>query len=314
VPRTPRPRGSDELDVAELQETVVRLLPEFVQRGPVRRTLKSRLLRGAVEGRAVFVKQLARRDTLWRWYFDRELELYRRFAVEAPPVSVPRLLAADEALGVLALEDGGSPLATRRRHGDALDGRSLDALSQICSAIGAWRRGLAIASGVAPSAADVRVMRRRLLEDPSAPLAWVSEGVQRCGELGFFDEAAVALLQQALRDHPAIAFAHGDLLPRNLLRAADRVLVVDWECAGPHLEGWDVALLWVNVPPLRPRLEATAAGRVVAAQRALWACAAFALGRELKFRARTWRADPDDPTARRLRAELSTVLARLSAL
>jgi hypothetical protein len=303
-----------EQDLDALEREVARLLPAFRARGAPRRTLKSRLLLGTAGGQDVLVKKLVRREALWRWYFARELQLYERFAVERPPWRVPRMLAADEGAGLLVLERlPGPALATYRRQADALDERSLDALVQLCDGIGAWTRGLELAPADPPPPAAVAAMRDRLLEDPSAPLTWVLDGIERAAALGFVARDAAVLMQAHLRDHPVLSFAHGDLLPRNLLRAGERIGVVDWECAGPHVAEWDRALLWANVPAARERLEAGIAASPRPRQLAFWSCAAFALAREVKFRERARRSDPDDRVTRLLVEELAAVQSRVRA-
>jgi hypothetical protein len=143
-------------------------------------------------------------------------------------------------------------------------------------------------------------MRAQLLEDPSAPSAWVGEGLERAASLGLCAPEDSARLREILDGAP-VAFAHGDLLPRNVLLGAGGVALVDWETAGAYLAGWDRAVLWVGVPAARPLLEPAADART-------WALVAFALLRELKY-ARQYGAK-DTPGERRVRAEWAEVRER----
>jgi hypothetical protein len=279
-------------------------LPGFQPRGPARQTTKSLLLRGELDGTPVLVKKLLRPDSVWGWYFGRELAIYRAFSEEPPPVRVPRLVRADAASGLLVLELlAGRPLAQHRRTDAALGSGTQQELLRICRELGAWRRGLERMPSEAPRPEQRRVMRDRLLEDPGSPLGWVREGLVRCAGLGLLEDSAATALV-GLLEGSAVTFAHGDLMPRNLIQTEDgRLALVDWECAGPHPAGWDRALLWVNMPAARVALEAEAPP-------AFWVCVAFALCRELKFRRRVSDGRPDDPVAQRLGRELLAVLAR----
>jgi hypothetical protein len=299
--------GSDE-ELA-LEREAQALLPGLRRAGPLRRSLKSRLLPCELDGEPLLVKQLARDDALWRWYFARELELYRSFAAEPPPCRLPRLRAADAERRLLVLERfAESPLATTRLASGALDARVLEALALTCDALAGWTRGLELAPREPPAPAAVRELRRRLLEDPSAPLGWVREGIARCAALGILAGADAAAALDALAAHPAVTFAHGDLLPRNAFALpGGAVALVDWECAGAHPAGWDRALLWVNAPAARARLEADLDAGEAAGT--FWACVLFALGREIKFRRRGGR--DDDARVAALRAELARARTRL---
>lgn len=283
------------------------LLPSFQPRPrTLRRTLKSIVIAGDSGAGPVLCKKLVHADPLWRWYFARELELYRGFATELPPVRVPRPIASDPERQLLIVEElPGPPLARLRRAAAGDDALVAQAVA-LCTQLAGWTRGLALAPSAPPPAALQRALRSRLLEDPSAPVGWVRDGVARGVALGLCDAALASAVLAAIEAHPRTTFAHGDLLPRNLLRVDGGLAPVDWECAGSYLEGWDRALLWVNLPAARSRIEATfsdgGAGRA-----AFWACAGFALVRELKFR----RARPGDPRADELRVELERVRREL---
>ena len=128
-------------------------------------------------------------------------------------------------------------------------------------------------------------LRARLLEDPTAP-TWIADGAARCG--------LPARVVDAIRALP-VAFAHGDLLLRNVVADADggELGFVDWECAGPYPAGWDRALLWTQLGP--------ASRAHLAAPPAL---CAFALAREIRF-LHAFRASDRHPELVRHRADLA---------
>jgi aminoglycoside/choline kinase family phosphotransferase len=254
----------------------------------MRRTLKTCLLDGELGGAAVIAKVLAHADPLWRWYFEREVTLYRRFALEPPPVRTPRLYAADPARGVLVLERLGAALSPRRQ-ATRIDAAAIAALLEALGRLNRWTRGLDLAPTTPPLKSTLRSMRARLLEDPSGPLAWFVEGFRRCYELGVLREQDAARMTAALEGHSTLGFCHGDLLLRNVLRDGDGVALVDWECAGAHPQDWDLALLWAGLPAeLRPQVEEVVLhGGGQCATPARWAAflaaVAYALAREIKF-------------------------------
>jgi hypothetical protein len=117
----------------------------------------------------------------------------------------------------------------------------------------------------------------------------------------------------ALAAHPAVAMSHGDLLLRNAIRDGDRIGLVDWECAGPHLEDWDLALLWIQLaPPARAPIDATVRAGGAPRWRAFLGLVAFALAREVAF-LRAFRAAPGSAAALRLSAELAAAAGALAA-
>jgi hypothetical protein len=88
-------------------------------------------------------------------------------------------------------------------------------------------------------------VRRRL--QFAARSGWINDG-----ELHW-------LSQLASRGATRLTFAHGDLIPRNLIDTGDELVLIDWEWAGLHPPGYDLATLWftlVDVPGARTRLEA----------------------------------------------------------
>lgn len=277
--------SADEESAREALAALVRgRHPAFVADGAwFRRSIKCHLVRGSLDGVAVVAKRVVTPSPMWRWYTAREAALLDGFARAAPPFAHPRRVAwhPDDDLLVVTAVDG-APLANGRAtpHLDAAD---VDALVAWRASVSSWS-GLDDATLPAPSPAVRDEVRARMLEDPTAPLAWCLEGLDRGAALGLLDVADASRAKRALREHPVTAFSHGDALLRNVLRTPSGLVAVDWECAGLHPEGWDLALLWPAVPPAaRPKLEAPFEGEP-RRRRAHLACVLFALVRELKFR------------------------------
>jgi hypothetical protein len=295
---------------AELAAVCAEVCPGFRPLGPVA-ARKSELLAGTVDGAPAIAKRLARPDAVWGWYLRRELAIYRAFAAAPPAFRAPRLLAADEVRGILVLERlPGPPLATRRRPAAALPAADVAAIVDLHRRIAAWPGPF---PPEPPPPAALRQLRARLLEDPTAPRAWFHEGVARCAALRILDAATARRIDDALAAHPAIAPSHGDLLLRNALRDGDRIGLVDWECAGPHLADWDLALLWIQLAdgargPIDDELRRGPPAR----RRAFLGLVAFALAREVSF-LRAFRADPAGSAALRLHAALAAACAALAA-
>jgi len=257
---------------------------------------KSQLLVGELDGVRVVAKRLARPNAVWAWYLARELAIYRAFAATPPPFRAPRLVAATD--DILVVEHvSGEPLARRRRPAAELTPDQLAALLATCAQIAAWS-GTWPEGPVAPPAVH-RALRRRLLEDATAPVAWVREGVARGAATGILDDAQAAAIDGALALE--VAPSHGDLLLRHAIGDGDAITLVDWECAGPHLALWDRALLWTQLgDDAREQLER----RVGAGElRALVALAAFALVREIAI-VRAFNAS-DDALVRALTATVA---------
>jgi Ser/Thr protein kinase RdoA (MazF antagonist) len=222
---------------------VLALCPSFRPDGPPRRYRKSVIVPGVVDGRAVVAKCSLRLDPdgPWRWYAEREHTLYEHFARDPPPVRVPRLIAGDPARGVLVIERfQGAPMATRRRAGRPLGRALLSRLRELIERLAAW--GASAPPAVLPTPVQRMRMRADLLEDPAAPHDWLVAAAERCAARGHLDaDVATALRGRRCQ------FAHGDLLLRNVFEVDGEVGLVDWECAGLHPVGWDLALLSVQV-------------------------------------------------------------------
>lgn len=296
---------------AELATVCAEVCPGFRPLGRVA-ARKSELLAGLVDGVPAIAKRLARPDEVWAWYLQREIAIYRAFAAAPPAIRVPRLLAADEARGVLVIERlPGPPLATRRRPREAVSAADVAALVEVRRAIAAW--GGPVPPEPPRSSRAARRIAARLLEDPAEPRAWFHGGVARCAAAGILGAETARRIDDAFAAHPAIAFGHGDLLLRNAIRDGDRIGLVDWECAGPHLEDWDLALLWIQLDAgARGPIEAAVSAGGAPRWRAFLGLVAFALAREVAF-LRAFRAAPGSPALARLGAELAEAADALAA-
>lgn len=265
--------------------------------GPVRRSIKSVLVPCTLDGVDVIVKHLFDDGPAWSWYARRELRVLEALAVhDARPLGfrVPRALASGEAIVVMERLPG-RPVAARR-HALRPPPARWDALLACVRSIRSWPAGASVVRALAdldhPDGARERMMRQRVLEDPSRPIDWIVEGLARVGA-PHREQARAALVA-----HPVARFQHGDLLLRNVLDDGEMLGLVDWECAGLHAEAWDAALLWPWAPdPIR---EALAFEREPA-RSAFFACVVFAISRELFYR----RRKGEDAVTARLRDDLS---------
>lgn len=253
--------------------------PAFRVGEELARSVKCLLVAGHLDGRPVVLKHLARDLPPWRWYFERERALLTALRSAPAPVRTPALLDAGDDWLLVERIDGTTMARGRVAH-------DLDA-AQVRAALDAslrWGESTVPLPRDLPDAASLAEIRSRLLEDPSAPLDWCTEGLARGVDLGLVSGDIASRAIDALRAHPLTRRSHGDLLPRNVIATPDGATLVDLECAGPHPEAWDHALLWANVAPaLRPAVEAHFGVADDARGRAFLACVAFALVRELKF-------------------------------
>ena len=279
----------------------------FRAEGTSRRGRKSELLWGQVDGQPVIAKRLAKPSPVWEWYRIRELAMYRAFAIQPPGVRYPRLVAASD--DVLVMERlPGEPLAAKRRPHAALPIRTIAALIAIHDQLATWTGK---PPAVAPTPRVRAQMRERLLEDPTAPVDWIREGIQRAGRRGLVAEALARRADEAVAAYAPVAFGHGDLLLRNAIVDDDEdVALVDWECAGTHVRDWDLALLWTQLAPAARTIVEDAVQGSGLRWRAFLGLVVFALAREVRF-LQAFNVDPSHPELGRLRLELDEVAARL---
>ena len=87
--------------------------------------------------------------------------------------------------------------------------------------------------------------------------------------------------------------------------------LVDWECAGLHIEDWDLALLWTQLAsPSRALIEEVV--HVEPRWRTFLGLVAFALAREISF-LRGFGVGPEHAGHARLVGELAVICGRLVA-
>ncbi len=286
---------------ADFADACAALCPGFRASGPPRVARKSELLWGEVAGTAVVAKRLRAASAVWSWYFAREVALYRAFAAKPLPVRAPRLVAADASVLVIEAMPG-EPLATRRLPAAPLDVSTIDRLVALRIALATWDGDV---PADPPPPAVRRQLRERYLEDPTAPLAWIRDGLARAATRKLVDGALADRALAALGT-PRLAFGHGDLLLRNAIAVGDAIALVDWECAGTHVFDWDLALLWTQLAPeSRAHLEAHVADRLPA----FLALCVFALAREVKYLGSF--GHPSPRRARALAAELAALADRI---
>ncbi|MEO8698577.1 MAG: phosphotransferase [Kofleriaceae bacterium] len=280
------------------------LCPGFRAGGPAIRARKSELLAGELAGRPVLAKRLRAPNAVWAWYFAREVARYRAFAAQPPAVRIPALVAADADILVIERFET-PPIATRRRPYAELPATTVHALIAACEAIHA---SAAQVPAELPPPAVIAELRRRVLEDPTAPVEWVRAGLARCCARRVFGAVTLDHALGALDRHAPVAPCHGDLLLRNAF-ALPEIALVDWECAGLHIADWDLALLWSQL---------AASGRAIVEAhvgegprgRAFLALAVFALGREVIF-LHAFRIAADHAGLARVRDDLASLEARL---
>lgn len=259
---------------------------------PPRKTRKSLITFGSYRGQPAVRKQLVSRQPVWRWYLHHEVHTYRRFACEPPPIVVPRLLDADEEAGWIVLERvAGTPVAPGRRSDQ----------QRVAAIVEAQRRLSSYPVLPLPASPVRRTLEARLLEDPTDPLGWILGGLERAAVRKLLPEGVVRAALDVLACNTELRFAHGDLLPRNILVGAAGPRFVDWECAGPMLATWDPALLYVALPATRRLLEPT---------RALFATVLFALAREAAF-LRAFPPQASGPRRALLQREIADASAKL---
>lgn len=291
-----------------------RALCAFRATGEILPARKSQLVVGEVEGAPAIAKRVARAgdaaiDPVWAWYFAREVAIYRAFAAQPPAVRTPALIAADDE--VLVIERlPGAPVARRRRPHAELPHHQVVSLLDARRAIAVWQGELPSE----PPPPRVRSqLRSRLLEDPTAPIAWITEGLARAATRGWLDADDARRADEAIAAYPVVAPSHGDLLLRNVIADANTLALVDWECGGLHAADWDLALLYTQLAdaarePIEAEIEVGTRERA----RAFVALTLFAFARELAF-LDAFRAPQDDPARRVVARELDETAARLRA-
>jgi len=282
------------------------LLPELVRlkNAPTRRSIKCLLLPARLGSTDVMVKFVTAKAPLWRWYLAREAGVYGGGLVPSESFAVPRLHFASERVLVTDRANG-KPMATTRHHeGKGVDDHAWHQLHAALRAVPATAP--AFVPSVMRSPESTAMMRKRLLEDPDMPVAWVTEGFDRAADLAILTREQASDLRAVIEADAQTEWSHGDLLLRNIIRAPSssnsQLTLVDWECAGHYVRGWDAALVWTFAPAwLRTKLEEE---DPTPRFRAL---IAFALIREIAFRLHKDRDNVSASFRDLLRARLPTL-------
>ncbi|WP_157905338.1 phosphotransferase, partial [Parafrankia colletiae] len=204
-------QGRDGLNADQARR--VRLCyPDFRLREMVADTGKAVLLAGTYGGQPAVLKVLTDQARPWRERFARESAAYEAFAAEPPPVRVPVLLAPP-APGLLLVERiPGLPVA-RHRYPDApLSEAAAAALLYVSDTLSDWA-----APAVFVPAIDYPQRIRRY-------------GPGGHGVLGADAVMGLLTLYRRIAGRVRWRFAHGDLLPTNVLLDDGAVpAVLDWE-------------------------------------------------------------------------------------
>ncbi|WP_018500963.1 phosphotransferase [Parafrankia discariae] len=214
--------------------------PDFHPRQTLAVTGKAILLAGTYRGQPAVLKVLTDHARLWRERFSSETATYEAFTATPPPVRTPAMLAPP-ASGLLLMERLSGQAAARHRYPDTLlSAPATDALLGVATALGSW---------TAPAAFTPAI---------DYPQRIIRYGPQGHGVLGADTVAALLRLYERVAAHARWRFAHGDLLPTNvLLTDTDSPAVLDWEYAGLYLPRYDHALLWIILsddPDLQARI------------------------------------------------------------
>jgi len=189
----------------------------------LRRSEKSLLVSAELAGQPVVVKLLLGGDEFWQAKWRHEIEVYRTFAEEPPPVPVPRLLHTDGAR-VLVLERlDARPLATARYPDQTLAQADIEPVLATIGRFNAWQ----------PPPGRFHAV----FDYP--------DRISRYHTAGYLtDDDRDALLALLARCADRWQINHGDPVPANLLLTADGdCALVDWEFTGLFLPGFDLAML-----------------------------------------------------------------------
>jgi len=212
----------------------------------LRGTGKSMLVAGQMNGEPVVAKILLTADPFWVGKWRHEIDMYRSFGRERPPVRIPTLKWTNGRTALILEWVGDRPADAGRYLSGPLDAGDLAAVVAAAEAISTWQ------PTVPRSPAD-------------RPMVDYEKRIDRYYRRGFFTVAdRQALLRLLARYGDRRDFGHGDLLPANILLGAGHACtLVDWEFGGRYLPAYDLATLYVllgaGAPAIRPRIEAAVA-------------------------------------------------------
>ncbi len=212
----------------------------------LRRTDKTLLAGGSLDGQPVVVKLLLDPDPFWAAKWRHEIGVYRVFARHRPPVRVPALLHTDGTRLLILERLPGQPLDADRYPTRAVDDRAVDSALDALRALAAWHPPAGVFT----------------------PTFDYPDRVRRYHAHGLLDDAdrtALTALLDVCADRWQVN--HGDPLPSNLLLHGDACALLDWEFTGLFLPGFDLAMLQtllVRTPAARARIEAAVAEDCIA--------------------------------------------------
>jgi aminoglycoside phosphotransferase (APT) family kinase protein len=275
---------------AQIRARLSAVLPDAGVDAVLHHTGKTLVLAAKIGERRAVVKVLADPDPFWTAKFQAELDTYQAFETAPPPVPVPRLLAVDPDMGVLAITRlPGTPIHPDR-YPAKLGDDAVRLLVDTAVRMQSWHVPAALFT----------------------PVWDYPARYTRYQGLGLLDQDDVtALTALTTIAGPPTRMAHGDLLPANVLyqpavdgRPAAVTGVLDFEFTGRFLLCLDLALLWVllgGVPHAR-RLVTAAIGADPQERAGFWINVAMVCTREL-------RTHGELPPDHRLRARLPHLTA-----
>jgi Phosphotransferase enzyme family len=196
------------------------------------------------DGRPVVLKLLTCTDPYWTQRHSHEIDMYRLFDNDPPPLRIPRLVHHD-GQGLMVLTHlPGTRVHEARHVVTDLTTATVDAIMATVNAVPTWRP-----------------------HTPPAPLI-VDYHARADDEhaMGLIDDGARSAIHRMLgRWGRAREIQHGDPLPANLLMHPHGCGLIDWEHTGTYLPGWDLAILdtvaGAASPTLRAAIEATVTER-----------------------------------------------------
>jgi len=204
----------------------------------MRRTDKTLLASGSLDGQPVVVKLLLDPDPFWVAKWRHEIGVYRLFARHHPPVRRPALVHTDGTRLLILERLSGQPLDADRYPTRAVDDRAVGGALTALRALAAWHPP---AGGFTPTFNYPDRIRR----------------YQAYGLLDDLDRTALTALLDACADRWQVN--HGDPLPSNVLVHGETCALIDWEFTGLFLPGFDLAMLHtllVRTPTAREQIDA----------------------------------------------------------
>jgi hypothetical protein len=243
----------------------------------LRRTDKTLLASGSLEGQPVVVKLLLDPDPFWAAKWRHEIGVYRVFVRHHPPVRVPALLHTDGTRLLILERLPGQPVDADRYPTRPVADRAIGAALDALRALAGWHPPAGVFT----------------------PTFDYSDRIRRYHAHGLLDNADRTALTALLGDRgDRWQVNHGDPLPSNLLLDGDTCALLDWEFTGLFLPGFDLAMLHtllVRTPAARARIEAAVAADGIAVPFVV--NLAMVLTRELR---RHHELPPDAPHRTRL--------------